>query len=1135
MNSFGLGLVLNFSDNASSGMNNATANFNKMSATADSLTSSISASATEITAVAYSLGSVGNTFTSVGESIVGVFANVTSQVINTGNTMQGYRMQMTALYGSAEAGAAKLEEISEYARTSVFDMQSLIPAVTTMKAVGIEAMDEITTSSGGATQKLLDYASDLAAMMPNMKNAYGTGVSAAMGAFKEYIAEGNAMSLKRGAGLDITQILGEEKGSTIEERTQQVADLIETLGVVGYTASLAGTPMQRLSNLQDVLFNSMSKIADSGVYEVYCDLLETLSNWVTTLVEDEETFNTITGVLADTISTLLSPLKAVLNWVIENSNAIIGWVKENPKLTKTILVVVAAIGGLLIAGGTLLKLLSTMAFAMSGLSMLKTLPSMISSVGSSFGLLALKMLPVIAIAALMYNIWSKNLFGIRDVVTKTFGKLASTISLAMDAFKDNTLSAENFEKARQMGILPFIEGLLDLKYRFGFFVQGFKEGWNQVSETVAGAMSSIASSLSGTVFQPIIDKVSEFFGKLSGSDTQGWHSFGASFAKIAAVVSGAVVGISSVISVVSKLLPIGKLLTSGIKTIFGLVASNPVIAIIIAVVAGLVVLYNKSEAFRNTVQNLFSQLGTVFSDVFGALLDIIPQLIPFIQQIVTFLGEVISRVVELVGALLPAIMSIVSSIINTVVALLPIVMDLLESVFGILSEVIFPLILDLIDMLIPFITSVMDILAQLIDTVLVVLVDIINSLMPVITGIIDMLIPMLNNIIDALLPIIDSIMALATSLMEKMMPIIEQLLAAVVEIIDCILEVAMPIIEVIMTVVGAIMEVLMPVIELIIEVIGYIIDLLMPIIQVVTAVITTIVSLITDLVDFLMPIINGIVEVIKFSVDVVVGIITTIVDIVTAVFTTISGFISSVWQGVANIFTGFIDIVRGVFTTIYDIVTGIFQGIADFFSDVWDGIVSVFTTIGDTISGAVRGAINGVLSGAVWIINGFIKAINFAIGAINLIPGVEIPKLDLLEVPELATGGVVNKPTNAIIGEAGAEAVVPLENNLGWIENLAHTMVPMLHKAGLTPANHTKAAKSEDYLSNAPVPLNTSTKSSDNTNSGVTHVDNRVTFETGSIVIQLSDTSDAELERVAEKLMKMIARKQQLRAMAVRT
>lgn len=75
-----------------------------------------------------------------------------------------------------------------------------------LKANGIEAFDKIALSAylaGDATsqanQTLMDYAADLAAFNPQMRNSYGTGIQAAMGALNEYIAEGNALSLKRGA------------------------------------------------------------------------------------------------------------------------------------------------------------------------------------------------------------------------------------------------------------------------------------------------------------------------------------------------------------------------------------------------------------------------------------------------------------------------------------------------------------------------------------------------------------------------------------------------------------------------------------------------------------------------------------------------------------------------------------------------------------------------------------------------------------------------------------------------------------------------------------------------------------------------------------------------------------------------
>ena len=557
MNSFGMGLVLNFVDNATSGMGNATRAFQQMSQTADAVSSSVSTSITDIVTASYALDSVGTTLMNAGSSIMSLYGNVSQSVIDAGMEMQGYRSQLSALYGSIEAGEAKMQEIKDYAMSSVFDIQNLIPAITTMKSVGIEAMNEITTSSGQNTQKLLDYASDLAAMIPNMRNAYGTGVSAAMGAFKEYIAEGNAMSLKRGAGLDITQILGEAKGSTIEERTQQVADLIEQLNIVGYTANLAGTPTQRLSNMQDALFNSLTKIADSGVFDKYCDLLEKLSNWIFSLVDDEETFNTITGILADTVTTLLSPLESLLDFVIENSNAIVAWIKDNPKLTKNILLTVAAVGALLVVGGSFLKLVSAIGLASSGLKFLSTLPTILSTVGTSFGGLIAKATPFVALAALAYYAWKENLFGIRDTVTSFVSDLGSTFSLIGAAWDDNTLTGEEFQKAKELGILPLIEGILQLKYYWDFLVTGFKEGFSAFFEGIAETLSKL-----GIVDIDIMSLVSSFGEFLESLVEVGaedkWSAIGKAVGEIAGalltflVVINSLKGFISVIEIVGK-------------------------------------------------------------------------------------------------------------------------------------------------------------------------------------------------------------------------------------------------------------------------------------------------------------------------------------------------------------------------------------------------------------------------------------------------------------------------------------------------------------------------------------------------------------------------------------------------------
>jgi hypothetical protein len=51
--------------------------------------------------------------------------------------------------------------------------------------------------------------------------------------------------------------------------------------------------------------------------------------------------------------------------------------------------------------------------------------------------------------------------------------------------------------------------------------------------------------------------------------------------------------------------------------------------------------------------------------------------------------------------------------------------------------------------------------------------------------------------------------------------------------------------------------------------------------------------------------------------------------------------------------------------------------------------------------------------------------------------GFSIARLSTVSLPRLATGGIVDSATPLIAGEAGREAILPLENNTGWMDDLA--------------------------------------------------------------------------------------------------
>lgn len=155
----------------------------------------------------------------------------------------------------------------------------------------------------------------------------------------------------------------------------------------------------------------------------------------------------------------------------------------------------------------------------------------------------------------------------------------------------------------------------------------------------------------------------------------------------------------------------------------------------------------------------------------------------------------------------------------------------------------------------------------------------------------------------------------------------------------------------------------------------------------------------------------------------------------------IADFFKNLWQGIKDTFKSVGSWFSNTFNSAVNGIKNAFSKVTGFFSDIWNKIKSIFSSVGSAIAGAISGAvkkaINSVLSIAVKTINGFISAINTAIGIINAIPGVNIKKLSKLEVPQLAKGGIVNSATLAVIGEQGKEAVVPLENNTEWLDKLA--------------------------------------------------------------------------------------------------
>ena len=162
-------------------------------------------------------------------------------------------------------------------------------------------------------------------------------------------------------------------------------------------------------------------------------------------------------------------------------------------------------------------------------------------------------------------------------------------------------------------------------------------------------------------------------------------------------------------------------------------------------------------------------------------------------------------------------------------------------------------------------------------------------------------------------------------------------------------------------------------------------------------------------------------------------------DALTNIFSSIGTWFGERWNDVttalANVATWF----GNIFKTAFEAVKNAFSTIGSFFSGVWTTVKNIFVNagqmVGSAVGGAFKSAVNAVLGTIENVVNGFIGMINGVIGMINKIPGVSLGSVGYVSLPRLARGGIVDSPTVAMIGEAGKEVVMPLENT-GFLQTM---------------------------------------------------------------------------------------------------
>lgn len=164
----------------------------------------------------------------------------------------------------------------------------------------------------------------------------------------------------------------------------------------------------------------------------------------------------------------------------------------------------------------------------------------------------------------------------------------------------------------------------------------------------------------------------------------------------------------------------------------------------------------------------------------------------------------------------------------------------------------------------------------------------------------------------------------------------------------------------------------------------------------------------------------------------------------------ISGFFRNLWSGVSNAASNAWNKLKSGAQSAWNGIKSIFGSVASYFGkifgDAWSKVKSVFSTGGKIFSGITEGitaafkkVVNAIISGINRVVSIPFNSINNVLSRIRnakflgIQPFSGLGSISIPKIPLLAGGGILKQPTLNIAGEAGPEAVIPIDKLQSYI------------------------------------------------------------------------------------------------------
>lgn len=258
----------------------------------------------------------------------------------------------------------------------------------------------------------------------------------------------------------------------------------------------------------------------------------------------------------------------------------------------------------------------------------------------------------------------------------------------------------------------------------------------QIGASLSPLIQSLTEYVNANVI-PMLQRLADWFNNL----TVGQQELVIKLLLVTAALAPLATGVGKIVSLVGSIIKILPQLGAA----FSALEAHPIVLIIAAIAAVLLILYTQCEAFRESINNLIGTLTSALQPILDVIIGLISKIMSLLTPIITLIGENLASAINMIMEILSPVLEMVSTLLELLSPLLDVCIIPLTVALNALKVP-----LQIIGQLLNWLTSLFEFFGKVVTSIFKGVIWIVNKVLGWVEDAVNWCIGIINKLIDGI-------------------------------------------------------------------------------------------------------------------------------------------------------------------------------------------------------------------------------------------------------------------------------------------------------------------------------------------------------------------------------------------------